>query len=121
MKTFREKVTFILTALAYLLFHLGKSPDSGSILIGTVMALMNTLPYEIGLTYLIIVFIRRTAGGVWPPWDRMLRIFFTVGIIFGLIYNLYVRGAIEQQKQEQQVSVSRFWEHGSRKVPLYWA
>ena len=122
MKTFREKITFALTAIAYLLFHLGVSPETGSIdLAGTTMALLNTLPYEIGLSYMIIVFIRRSAGGIWPPWDRMLRIFFTVGIIFGLVYNLYVRGALEQQKQEQQISVSRSWENSTPKIPLYWA
>jgi len=122
MKTFREKITFILTAVVYLLFHLGVSPEKASIdVAGTIMALLNTLPYEIGLSYMIIVFIRRTAGGVWPPWDRMLRIFFTVGIIFGLIYNLYVRGALEQQKEERKISVSRFWENGTPRQPLYWA
>ena len=122
MKTLREKISFILTGLAYLLFHLGKSPDTGSVLVGTMMALMNTLPYEIGFTYLVIVFIRRVSKGERPPWDRIARIFFTIGILFGLIYNLYVRGSIEQQRQEQEkVNVSRSWEHGNRTVPLYWA
>ena len=121
MKTLREKITFALTALAYVLFHLAKTPEDASILIGTVMVLLNTLPYEIGFSYLIIVFIRRTTGGVWPPWDRILRIFFTIGILFGLIYSLYVRGAMEQQKQEQQVSVSHSETRNNQTLPLYWA
>jgi len=119
MHTLREKITFMLTALAYVLFHLGKAPDSGSILVGTTMALLNTLPYELGLSYMIVVFIRRTSGGKWPPWDRILRIFFTVGIVFGLIYSLYVRGALEQERRERQVSVTRFWEDDIRRGPLY--
>lgn len=101
MKTFKEKVTFILTGLAYLLFHLGKMPDTGSIIMGTVTALATTLPFEIGFTYIVVVFIRRTSGGERPPWDRIMRIFFTIGILFGLIYNLYVMGAIEQQRVEK--------------------
>lgn len=123
MKTLREKITFALTALAYILFHLAKSPENASIFTGTLIVLLNTLPYEIGFSYLIILFIRRTAGGEWPPWDRILRIFFTIGIVFGLIYSLYVRGATEQQKQEQkqQVSVSRSWMNNNQKAPLYWA
>jgi len=122
MKTFREKISFILTALAYMLFHLGKSPDTGSILAGTTMSLMNTLPYEIGLTYIILVFIRRLTKGEWPPWDRILRIFFTIGILFGLIYNLYVRGAQEQERIEQEkVNVSRSLDNGNRMEPSYWA
>jgi hypothetical protein len=84
------------------------------------MALMNTLPYEIGITYLIVVFIRRTTGQR-PPWNRILRIFFTVGILFGLIYGLYVRGALEQERQERQVSAVRCGQDGSRRAPLYWA
>lgn len=114
MKTFYEKITFILTALAYIVFHLGKMPDTGSILMGTLTALMNTLPFEIGLTYIIVVFIRRISGGKWPPWDRVLRIFFTIGILFGLIYNLYVRGAVEQERLEEKPNVSRSVDHGTR-------
>lgn len=114
MQTFYEKITFILTALAYIVFHLGKMPDTGSIPTGTLTALMNTLPFEIGLTYIIVVFLRRISGGKWPPWDRVLRIFFTVGILFGLIYNLYVRGAVEQERLEKEPTVSRSVDHGTR-------
>lgn len=108
MKTLHEKITFILTAGAYLLFHLGKSPSTGSYVTGTMIALFTTLPFEIGLTYFMLIFIRRTSGGEWPPWDRTLRIFFTIGIIFGLIYNLYVRGIQEQERLDKtKVTVSR--------------
>ncbi len=116
MKTFKEKITLVLTALAYMAFHLGKMPDTGSIFMGTVTALATTLPFEIGFTYIIVVFIRRSAGGTRPPWDRILRIFFTIGILFGLVYNLYVRGAIEQQRiEKQKPSVSRSALHDIRK------
>lgn len=122
MNTIKEKITFILTGLVYLLFHLGKSPDTGSIVAGTTSALLNTLPYEIGLTYLIVVFVRRVTKGERPPWDRILRIFFTIGIIFGLIYNLYVRGAIEQERLEQEkINVSRSLQDDNRMALLYWA
>lgn len=122
MKTLREKITFILTAGAYLLFHLGKTPSTGSVLSGTLTALANTVPFEIGMTYFILTLIRRASGGEWPPWDRILRIFFTVGIIFGLIYNLYVRGALEQQRlKKNKVTVSRFQADENRTRPLYWA
>jgi hypothetical protein len=122
MKTLHEKITFILTAAVYLLFHLGKMPSSGSYVWGTLTALYNTLPFEIGLAFFVLVIIRRFSGGQWPPWDRILRIFFTVGIIFGLIYNLYVRGAVEQQRLEKnKVTVSRCRVDGNPMAPLYWA
>jgi len=122
MKTLHEKITFILTAGAYLLFHLGKSPSSGSIVSGTLTALSNTLPFEIALTYFVLTFFRRSSGGIWPPWDRILRIFFTIGIIFGLIYNLYVRGIQEQERLgKEKVTVSRCLENDNPKAQWYWA
>ncbi len=125
METLREKLTFILTALAYLLFHLGMAPGSGSIVTGTIMALLHTLPYEIGFTYIVVVFIRRTSGNRWPPWNRVARIFFTIGIIVGLMYNLYGIGAREQRRLKQlkktPATLSSFRQDDNRKVPLYWA
>lgn len=121
MKTLHEKMTFVLTAIGYILFHLGKMPDTGSVVVGTVTALLNTLPFEISITYLIVIFIRRVSGGQRPPWDRILRIFFTVGILFGLIYNLYVRGAVEEMKKDPQVTATRSWVDDTPKAPLCWA
>lgn len=116
MKTLKEKITFILTALAYTLFHLGKMPDTGSIVMGTLTALASTVPFEVAFTYLIVVFIRRTSGEK-PPWDRILRIFFTIGILFGLVYNLYIMGAIEEQRREKEkATVSRSLPCDSLKV-----
>ncbi|MHB8808392.1 MAG: hypothetical protein ACYC9M_00060 [Desulfobulbaceae bacterium] len=121
MQTLYEKVTFVLTGMVYVLFHLGRDPGNGSLAVGTLTALLNTLPYEIGITYLVVIFIRRTTGQR-PPWNRILRIFFTVGILFGLIYGLYVRGAIEQERQEgSQVTVTRCGQDDSRKAPWCWA
>ena len=122
MKTLREKITFSLSAIAYILFHLGWSPDSGSIVTGTLAALLNTLPYEIGMAYIVVAFIRYISKGKWPPWDRIARIFFMIGIISGLFYNLYEMGAQEQKRQQvNPTSVSYFLQHNNRTTPLYWA
>ncbi len=122
MKTLRERLTFTLTAIAYLLFHLGMSPHSGSILTGTLIALLNVLPYEIGFTYIVVVFIRRTSGNRWPPWDRIARIFFTIGIISGLMYNLYSMGAREQERlKKTPTTLSSFHQDDNRTAPLHWA
>lgn len=122
MQTLSEKITFVLAGLGYLLFHLGWGPDFATAAKGTLAALLNTLPYELGLTYLIAVFIRRATGGHWPPWDRTLRIFFTIGILFGLIYGLYVRGALEEARQKgNKVSVERCAPDERRRPPSYWA
>lgn len=121
MQTLSEKITFVLTGMVYVLFHLGKAPGNGSLVVGTVMALLYTLPYALGFTYLIVMFIRRTTGRR-PPWDRILRIFFTIGILFGLINALYIRGELEQQRQQgQQVTVTCSRQDDSRKAPWCWA
>jgi RsiW-degrading membrane proteinase PrsW (M82 family) len=121
MNTLREKITFLLTASAYLLFHLGKTPSTGSYITGTLTALFTTLPFEAGITCFILYFIRRLSGE-WPPWDRILRIFFTVGILFGLVYSLYIRGIQEQERLEREtVSVSRCRVDDTPMVRLYWA
>ncbi|WP_456386253.1 hypothetical protein [Desulfolithobacter sp.] len=123
MNTLREKISFVLTALAYVIFHLGWSQDTGSIVQGTIISLLNTLPFEIGFTWVLVVFIRYLSDGQRPPWDRILRIFFTVGILFGLFYNLYVRGAQEQErlKQVKPATESLLYQSDSPKVRWYLA
>lgn len=126
MKTFKEIVTFILTALAYILFHLAVTPVEGGYgidLNGTLATFMNTLPFEIGMTYVAIVFIRKTTAGERPPWDRILRIFFTIGILFGLVYNLYIMGAREQARVDdaKTPSVSLSSGDASLRARLHWA
>ena len=87
---------------------------------GTLIALASTLPFEIGFTYLIVLFIRKTTGSNRPPWDRILRIFFTIGIMFGLIYNLYVRSAIEQERlKNNSATVSHCLEGDNRMEMLH--
>lgn len=123
MNTLREKISFVLTALAYVIFHLGWSRDTGSIVQGTIVSLLNTLPFEIGFTWVLVVFIRYLSDGQRPPWDRILRIFFTIGILFGLFYNLYVRGAQEQErlKQLKPATESLLYQRDTQKVRWYLA
>lgn len=98
MQTLREKITFVVTGLVYLLFHLRLGQDAGAIVSGTFGQLLLTAPYTIGFTYLIIIFVRYAAGGVWPPWDRVARIFFTIGIFFAFFFALYEYGSNEKMK-----------------------
>ncbi len=124
MKTFREKLTFILTALAYLLFHIRTGPDLATIATGTFLQMMTTLPYAVGFTYVLVVILRHL-GGATPPWDRILRIFFTIGILFAFFFALYEYGdraeKMRRQQQKKPATVSRIWRNENRKVPLYWA
>ena len=85
MQTLREKITFILTALAYVLFHLRLGADASATLMGTVYQVLLTAPYALGLTYIVAVVFRRLSGKSWLPWDRLLRVFYKKKIISVLI------------------------------------
>gem|GEM_PF-359740 len=130
MKTLREKISFVLTGLAYLMFHLGTNSTVdnitfGSIVSGTVQQLLTTAPYCFGFTIVAVGLIRYFTGGKWPPWDRIVRIFFTIGIIFGFYFNLYNSGYRAEQERLKKgrppVSESRFLRDAIPRPPLYWA
>ena len=111
MKTLREKISFILTALAYLVFHIRTGPSTGSIVAGTVEQLLRTAPYCIGFTWVLVAIIRYMHKGKWPPWDRIVRIFFTIGILFAFYFALYEHGErghlklLQEQKELEQIQL----------------
>lgn len=109
MKTLQEKISFIITAICYLLFHLRLGSDFASITLGTLHQMLLTAPYALGFACLLTVFIRNLAGGVWPPWDRIARIFFTIGIIFAFIVAIYERMLGPEWKEILQDKISSGW------------
>ncbi len=104
MQTIREKISLALIAAVYLLFHLRLGASAGSILTGTVEQLLTTAPYCIGFTWILVAVIRFLHNGKWPAWDRIARIFFTFGILFGFYFVLYERNERVYQQQQQQES-----------------
>ena len=130
MQTLREKISFVLTALVYLVFHLGTNSTVdnitvGSIIAGTVQQLLTTAPYCIGFTFVLVVIIRHIHNGKRPAWHMIARIFFTLGIIFGFYFNLYnsgYRAELDQKKsREKPVTELLFLRDAGPKLPLYWA
>ncbi|MBM9615781.1 hypothetical protein JWJ90_16050 [Desulfobulbus rhabdoformis] len=115
MKTLREKITFVLTALAYVLFHLVVNTDHSIDYMGTLKQMATTAPYALGLAYIVAVFFRHYSGKGWLPWDRIARVFFTVGILFGFYLSLYHSAArrlppeVEMQKQPSTVEKFYNW------------
>jgi hypothetical protein len=119
MTTLREKITFILTALAYVLFHLRLGANVEAIVSGTVYQMLLTAPYALGFAYIIAVVFRKISGTGWPPWDRLLRIFFTVGILFAFFLALYEYAGKGQPLEDRKLnssSVSRFFEDAIQKA-----
>lgn len=89
MQSTREKISFYLTAFAYLLFNLRLAGDLWGTIYQTAWQILRTAPYVAGGTYIIVGFLQYVADGKKMPWDRRLRLFFTIGIITGLFIAIY--------------------------------
>ena len=122
MQTLREKSTFILAGLGYLLFHLSLGPSLGAMLAGTVEQLLTTAPYCIGFTWILVVVLRVLHKGKRPTWDRIVRIYFTLGICFGFYFALYDYNDRAQQRmkpvEQQERRQERQQEQPINKSPL---
>ena len=125
MQTSREKITFVLTALAYLVFHIRTGPTAGAIISGTMEQLLTTAPYCIGFTFVLVSLIRYLHDGKRPAWDRIARIYFTIGILFAFYFALYEYGDRSHKEQLEQkgkpASESLFYPGENRKAPSYLA
>ena len=125
MQPLREKITFVLTALAYLVFHIRTGPTLGSMISGTVEQLLTTAPYCIGFTFVIVAVIRYMHDGKRPAWDRIARIFFTIGILFAFYFALYEYGDRAEQERKtldgKPATESQSFRHDNPKLSLYWA
>ncbi|MDD2464508.1 MAG: hypothetical protein PHI97_10980 [Desulfobulbus sp.] len=120
MRTLREKITFILTALAYVLFHLRLGTDLSATLMGTAYQMLLTAPYALGFTYIVAVVFRRMSNKGWLPWDRLLRVYCTVGILFAFFFALYEYASqglpLEEQVKKNPSTVERIYEDVIQKL-----
>lgn len=125
MHTLREKITFVLTALAYLVFHIRTGPTLGAMIAGTVEQLLTTAPYCIGFTFVLVSIIRYMHDGKRPAWDRIARIYFTIGILFAFYFALYEYGDRAHQEQlklqGKPATESLLYQDDSPKALSYWA
>ncbi len=111
MTILREKITLALTALAWVVFHVRTGPDWSAVITGTIIQLLSTAPYALGCTIILVCLLRFFTGGVTPPWDRILRIFFTIAIFFAFFFALYEYGyqaeKIRLQEEADSTTLSR--------------
>lgn len=78
-----------MTAGVYLLFHLRLGSDVVATLSGTMSQVLLTAPYALGFTYITAAVFKKMTDATRLPWDRLLRIYFTVGILFAFFFALY--------------------------------
>ena len=86
MSKFGKKISLAAVIAAYLLFNFRYAPDSLVASIkATLMQILTTAPYVAGLTILLVSVINKMAGDR-LPWDRIIRIYCTIGIFIGLFF-----------------------------------
>ena len=88
MNSFKKNISLAGVICVYLLFNLRYSPESLLVTVkSTSIQLLMTAPFVIGLTILVVSFMQRSSGER-LPWDRIARIYCTLGIIIGFFYAL---------------------------------
>lgn len=102
-------LTLVLTGFVYLIFHLRLGQSIGASCAATLGQMLLTAPYAIGFTCILVYLHRRISGQkARPPWTRLLRIFFTMGICFALFFALYEYGGGDPWNTEA-ASAGGFW------------
>lgn len=89
MKNYKEKISFYLSGLLYFLFNLRLAPSLAGTIKATLWQILQTAPFIIGITWIIVAFLQYMANGKKMPWERRIRIFFALGIMAGLLYGIY--------------------------------
>ncbi len=89
MKSVREKITFWVSALLYLMMNLRLGSDTVTTVKATLWQILETAPFIAGGTFIVISFLQYMMGGEKLPWDRRIRLFFLFGIIGGFIYGIW--------------------------------
>jgi small basic protein len=86
MSKFSKNISLAAVIAVYLLFNFRYAPDSwfGSIR-ATLVQLLTTAPYVAGLTILLVAVMKKMAGER-LPWDRIVRIYCTIGIFIGFFF-----------------------------------
>jgi magnesium-transporting ATPase (P-type) len=88
MHAIKNNISLAVVVIFYLLFHFRYSPGNPLDSIkSTLFQLLITSPFVAGMTILVVSFMQRSSGER-LPWDRIVRIYCTLGIIIGFFYGL---------------------------------
>ena len=88
MHVIKKNISLVAVIIFYLLFNFRYSPESFVYSIkSTLVQILVTSPFVVGLTILVVSFMQRSTGQR-LPWDRVVRIYCTLGIIIGFFYAL---------------------------------
>ncbi len=100
MQSAKEKVTFFISGLLYIVFNLRIASTVQDSVLETCWQLLRTVPYVAGFTWVLISFLQYMAEGDKMPWDRRLRLFFAIGIMAGLFLAIYEYAGVDVTMQQ---------------------
>lgn len=79
----------LLLAGVYIVFSLRYFPgDALKTLVETVLQIVTIAPIPGGATLVLVNFLQRSAGDK-MPWDRMVRIYLTLGVMVEILFGVY--------------------------------
>ena len=85
----KEIISLIILAGVYLLFSLRYFPDDFvKTAVETVLQILKVAPLAMGGTILLVSFLQRTSGQK-LLWDRVVRIYLTLGVMAEFIFGVY--------------------------------
>ena len=100
------------------IFHLRLGQSLMATVLHTLAQMLLTAPYAIGFTFILIFVYRRISGQQQrPPWTRVLRIFFAVGICFAFFFALYEYGGGDPYAID--TTAGDFWRDVFQKMRLH--
>ena len=83
-----KNFSLVAVIIVYLFFNFRYAPGSWIASIkGTAIQLLTTAPYVAGLTILLVSVMQKMSGER-LPWDRIVRIYCTIGILIGFFFAL---------------------------------
>ncbi len=117
MQTLKEKITLTIIFIFWIMFHIRIGQDLNSTVQLTIIQILTTIPYAAGFTWALIYLLRFFTKGKTPPWDRILRIFFTISMFFALFFALYERGELAEKKRTEAEKSNISVEHSPEDTP----
>lgn len=89
MKELKKSLSLLVMAGVYGLFSLRYFPGNAmKTLLETLLQIVSLAPLPGGATILLVSFLQRSAGQK-MPWDRIVRIYLTLGIMLEMFLGFY--------------------------------
>lgn len=89
MKEFRNRFSLLAVVAVYVLLSLRYFPgNAAKTALETLLQIVSIAPIPAGATLILVNFLQRSAGQK-MPWDRMARIYLTIGVMVEILFGVH--------------------------------